>query len=108
MAFLRWLVTAVIAVLVLGFTLSNLERVDVHLTPFHDPYILPLYFVILGSIAVGFIWGGILVWMNASVSRKEAKQYKKKAERLEKELEEEREARAIRTSEIIEAEVTDV
>lgn len=105
MAFFRWIVTAIIALLVLGFTLSNLEKVDVHLTPFHDPYILPLYFVILGSLAVGFIWGGLLVWLNASPARRDARQARKKLDRLEKEVEEEREAREAKKQDAIDAQI---
>ena len=86
----RWLVTATVALIVLGFTLSNLESTSVQLTPFHAPFTLPLYFVILGSLSVGFIWGGLLVWINGAHTRKDLRQAKKQIKALETEIEDEK------------------
>ncbi|MAQ71640.1 MAG: hypothetical protein CL565_05555 [Alphaproteobacteria bacterium] len=91
MVLLRWFITVVITIAVLGFTLSNLEQVDVQLTPFTGSYTLPLYFLILGSVALGFIWGGLLVWLNTYPQRRDGQKAKKRVDKLEKELDEERE-----------------
>ena len=98
MVLLRWFITVVITLAVLGFTLSNLEQVDVQLTPFTGSYTLPLYFLILGSVALGFIWGGLLVWLNTYPQRREGQKAKKRVDKLEKELDDEREQKKNVTS----------
>ncbi|MGE4313994.1 MAG: lipopolysaccharide assembly protein LapA domain-containing protein [Pseudobdellovibrionaceae bacterium] len=85
-ALIRWLFTALIALAVLAFTLANLNSVDVALTPVTPPLSLPLYFVILGSTVLGFIWGAVLVWLNGWPTRRALKAEKKKSAALDKEL----------------------
>lgn len=85
-ALIRWLFTALVALAVLAFTLANLNAVDVALTPFTPSLSLPLYFVILGSTVLGFVWGAVLVWLNGMPTRRALRQEKKKTAALEKEM----------------------
>jgi len=47
---------------------------------------VPLYAVILGGAAIGFLAGGFLVWMNMGPLRKERRHQKREIKLLEKEI----------------------
>ncbi|MGB1077743.1 MAG: lipopolysaccharide assembly protein LapA domain-containing protein [Bdellovibrionales bacterium] len=90
MGILRWFVTFVVSLLVLAFSVSNLELVGVRWSPFHPSYDLPLYAVILAALSLGFFWGGLMVWFSGSKTRSNLRQANKDIKRLEKDVEEAR------------------
>jgi len=90
MGILRWLVTFVVSVTVIVFSISNLESVGIHWSPFHPAYNLPLYAIILAALSLGFFWGGLMVWFGGSKTRTALRQTNKDIKRLEKDVEEAR------------------
>lgn len=91
MGLLRWIPGFFLATLAVLFAVNNREAVIVHWSPMHDPLTLPLYIVVLGLTAIGFITGGLITWLNMLPLRFELRKEKKRArefeERLEKEIE---------------------
>ncbi len=100
MGILRWFITFVISVIVLAFSISNLEIVGVHWSPFHPSYDLPLYAVILAALSLGFFWGGLMVWFSGSAVRTNLRKSKKDIKRLEKDVEEARKTSSTSTTAI--------
>lgn len=90
MGILRWFFTFVVSVIVLMFSISNLDIVAVNWSPFHPSYDLPLYAVILAALSLGFFWGGVMVWFSGSAARTKLRQTTKDIKRLETDLEEAR------------------
>ena len=88
MGILRWFITFIVSIVVLAFSVSNLELVSVFWSPFHPPYELPLYAIILAALSLGFFWGGIMVWFSGSRARTKLRQSTKDIKRLEKDLDE--------------------
>ncbi len=86
MTLLRSLIGFAIAIAAAAFAIANRQVVDVIYSPIHDPVSLPLYLIVLGLTALGFILGGIFVWMSMGHLRKTKRQQKKLIKTLEKEL----------------------
>ena len=82
----HWLVTAPLALLLIDFAVSNLERVPVGLWPFSDIVLAPLYLVVLVALLVGFLFGEFVAWINGRHGRREARRRARRIEALEREL----------------------
>lgn len=87
MAFIRFIFGMVFTVLVATFAVLNRYSVDVVFTPVSDVVTLPFYIVFLGALFVGFMFGGVLVWLNGGRVRSEKRKQKREIKLLEKEIE---------------------
>ncbi len=83
----KWLLTFPIAVLVVFFSVMNMALAPLSWSPFHADIELPVFAIILGAFGIGFLWGGFIVWLNASPVRKKIKEQRKQIKKLEKEIE---------------------
>ena len=87
MSFLRWIIGFIITVCVAGFAAMNRDSISVIWHPLDaSSLMLPLYIVVLGSMGLGFIFGGAVVWMNGSKVRRDKRKQKKEIRLLEKEI----------------------
>ena len=86
MRLVHWLVTAPVAVVAVVFAVSNLDRVPVGLWPFSDVLVMPLYLLVLGALALGFLCGELVAWLNGGRWRREARRRQRRIEALEREL----------------------
>lgn len=88
MAVLRFLFGIVITVCIAVFAVLNRDAISVTWNPFFDDsaVMLPIYVLVLASMAFGFILGGLLVWINASNLRKEKRRQKRDIKLLETEV----------------------
>lgn len=103
-ALLRWCLSVVIMVGVILFTFANRERIPVQLHPFHEPYDVFSFVLALGALAIGFVFGGVMVWLNSAEIRADRRKQKKRIKELEKELGKAREKEsAIDTATLIES-----
>ena len=86
MRFLFWLVAAPVALLAIAFAVSNYDPVQVGLWPLSDVLVMPLYLVVLGALALGFIAGELVAWINGGRWRREARRRQRRIDSLEREL----------------------
>jgi uncharacterized integral membrane protein len=87
MKIIRWIVGFAFAVLAIAFAITNRQDVSVNWSPFHTPVEGPLYLLVLSLMAIGFLTGGLIVWINTIPLRRKSRQMKKRIQALEKELE---------------------
>lgn len=87
MAIIRFIIGLVFTVLVASFAVMNRFSVDLVWSPVNDSISLPFYVVLLGSLLVGFLFGGVLVWINGGSVRSEKRKQKREIKILEKEIE---------------------
>ncbi len=82
-----WLITLPVAVLVVLFTVGNLEPVIVKLWPL--PWIVeaPLYLLVLVCLLIGFILGGGVAWLSGGRRRRQARELAERNAALRRELE---------------------
>jgi len=83
---MRWIIGFVMAVCIAGFAVFNRAVVSVVWSPIHDPVTMPLYLTALGALVVGFLFGGVTVWLNMASVRREKRQQKKELKVMEKEI----------------------
>lgn len=88
MAILRWIVGLVVVIVVAVFALLNRGVFNFYWSPFpaDDPVALPVYIIVLGAMAVGFVLGALMVWFNESSARSEKRRQKKEIKILQKEV----------------------
>jgi putative membrane protein len=70
------------------FVLSNTEPVKIGIWPTDYSVNLPLSLAILGSMAVAFFLGALIVWMSELGQRRRARQAERKVRLLEAKIEE--------------------
>ena len=83
---LSWVVTAPITLLVVLFSVSNLEPVTLRLLPFPFDMTLPIWALTLIELFVGFLLGAIVTWIGDRKRRRDARQLAKRVTELEKTL----------------------
>lgn len=87
---LRSVLSILVTVAAVLFAIVNRDMAPFVFSPFHEPLSLPVSFIALGGVAVGFLIGGLVVWFNGAEIRKERRLQKKLMKELEKELMKER------------------
>jgi uncharacterized integral membrane protein len=86
MAFLRWILSLVIALAAVLFALANRDDVSFVWSPFHESVQLPVFVPVLIALLVGFMAGGFVVWVNAAPVRAERRKQRRVITKLEEEL----------------------
>ncbi|MCQ8782196.1 lipopolysaccharide assembly protein LapA domain-containing protein [Mangrovibrevibacter kandeliae] len=81
-----------LAILLVVFCVANREAVTVSLDPIgtmpHFAFAAPLFVLLIGSICIGIVLGGIGAWLGQSHHRRNAWTRKHEVERLRREVEE--------------------
>lgn len=97
--FVLGLLVVPLAVVLIALAIANRKPVTLTLDPFGGAesmlaFDLPLFFLLLSAFAVGLIVGGFATWLgqgkwrrNARAQSREAREWHRQADRLEKELE---------------------
>ena len=86
MAVIRWIFALPIIVICVYMALSNRESIDFIYSPLNEPISIPLYYLLLLALAIGFVLGAILTWINGGKTRKERREQKKTIKSMQKEL----------------------
>ena len=97
MAFIRWIIGFIITVAIATFAAMNLQHVDVVFNTLDEEQTisLPLYVIMMGSLVLGFVFGGLTVWFNEGKNRREKRKAKKEVKSLEKTVHELKENRFV-------------
>ncbi len=83
---LSWIVTLPLLLVVVVFSVANLHRVAVKLWPLGWYAEVPLSWLLLGTLFVGFLAGALVAWLSAHKSRQRAREQRSKSSRLEREV----------------------
>jgi uncharacterized integral membrane protein len=81
-----WVVTALVALLLVVFAVSNRESVTVTFWPLPVLIEAPLYLVVLLATLLGFLFGEVVAWIGGRRWRRHARQRRRRVEALEREL----------------------
>jgi len=81
---ISWIIMAPVAVLVVLLSISNRDRITLSLDPLPYSFDLPVVAVILGAVAVGFIWGAFAAWASGAKTRGLSRQRRYQAEQAER------------------------
>ncbi len=83
---LSWIVTLPLLLVVVVFSVANLHRVAVKLWPLGWYAEVPLSWLLLGTLFVGFLAGALVAWLSAHKSRQRAREQRSKSSHLEREV----------------------
>ena len=86
MRFLAWLIGLPLAVVATVFAVANRQAVSFDLWPLPFGVELPAYLAVLGPLGLGLGLGAALVWISGTSARLRARQDRKRAESLERQL----------------------
>ena len=91
--YLSWILTLPLTVLAISFAVSNLTPVQLALWPLVGTIEVPAFTLVLVTLVVGFFAGGLTVWLGQHPHRRAARQHQARADRLQKELDNNRPAK---------------
>jgi uncharacterized integral membrane protein len=83
---LSWVVTAPIALLVILFAVSNLDKVTLHLWPLPFDMTIWIWALTLIELFVGFLLGAIVTWIADRRRRRETRLLSRRVAELEQQL----------------------
>ena len=86
MKHLSWIVTLPLTLLVVFFAVSNRTPVEIDLFPLPWRPVLPAYLLVLGSLFLGFLIGGVVAWIAAAPRRRRTRRLAVEADVLSREL----------------------
>ena len=86
MKLIHWLVTLPLAIIIVLFAVSNRDGVTVTFWPIPVAIEAPLYLIVLLALAVGFLVGELVAWINGRHHRRHARRRARRIEELEREL----------------------
>ncbi len=90
MKHISWLVTLPVTLAVVVFAVSNRTPVEIDLFPMPWHPVLPAYLLVLGSLFLGFLIGGVVAWLAGARQRRRARRLAIEADLLSRELAEAR------------------
>jgi lipopolysaccharide assembly protein A len=79
-----WLLVLVLSLVIIVFAVSNRQAVELDIWVYQTPPV-PLFAVALIGIFIGFIWGGLVAWINAGKHRQRARDLYRRVEADERE-----------------------
>ena len=94
MILIRWFLTLPVVIVTVAFCVANPQNISVTWSPVHPVADIPLYAIGLGAMALGFVWGVLLMALQAFQLRLQARRQRKQIEKLETQLAEHKETRA--------------
>ncbi|MFQ6017231.1 MAG: LapA family protein [Kiloniellaceae bacterium] len=80
------MLTLPVTVVVVVFAAANRDRVEIDLWPLENSVNPPLFVVILGSLLVGLLAGGMIVWLSANKARRDGRKAQRRAAELERDV----------------------
>ena len=86
--FLKFLVLAPLAVIFLSFDMANRQNVTISFDPFNTgdfplpQVVLPLFLVLIGTLMLGVLLGGVATWMRQGRYRRAARDARRSTEIL--------------------------
>ena len=86
MTITRWIVALPLIVGAVLFALAHPDPVSVTWNPFEEAVQLPLYFVALAFLGIGFLLGAFIAWLGMGKVRRERRQQRKTIKKLEKDI----------------------
>ncbi len=86
MRFIYWSITALIALVVVVFAVSNRAMVTLTLFPLPAALDAPLYLVVIAAGALGFLVGALVAWIGAGKHRRDARLLRQRIERLQRDM----------------------
>ncbi|MGH7072793.1 MAG: lipopolysaccharide assembly protein LapA domain-containing protein [Stellaceae bacterium] len=86
MRYVYWAVTALIALVLVLFAVSNRTGVSLTLFPVPAKLEAPLYLVVLVTLVVGFLLGEAAAWIGGARRRAEARDLRRRHDRLQREM----------------------
>ena len=85
-ALVKFLVTVFFVVVLLWMSIINRESFEFSIYPFFPIDIsLPLPFIMMLCVFIGFVWGGLIVWLNGGRTRSEVRKLRREVKNFEKE-----------------------
>jgi len=86
MRWLSWILFLPLGVAVIIFSVSNRTVTKVDLWPFGFIVELPVFAIVLASLLLGFVLGGIAAWMSGTKNRRKARAAKHEAASAKRDL----------------------
>jgi uncharacterized integral membrane protein len=83
---LYWVVTALVALVLVVFAVSNRATVNLSFWPSATVIEAPLYLFTIVTLFVGFVLGELAAWINGGKRRRETRELRRRVERLDREL----------------------
>jgi uncharacterized integral membrane protein len=83
---LSFIITLPVTLVILVFALSNRGPIGLTLWPFDATIDLPIYLVVLGSLLVGFLLGGLIAWVAGVRVRRQARRLRQETRRQAAEI----------------------
>lgn len=91
---LSWIISIPLLLIGVVFAVVNRQNVDVLIWPFGIELQAPLFLVILLALFLGFLIGGLLVWVSTQATqRRQKRQQNEKLRALERQIEDLRRGR---------------
>jgi lipopolysaccharide assembly protein A len=84
--FIYWSITALVALVVVVFAVSNRAMVTLTLFPLPAALDAPLYLVVIAAVALGFLVGALVAWVGAGKHRRDARLLRQRIERLQRDM----------------------
>jgi uncharacterized integral membrane protein len=84
--FVYWFITALVALVVVVFAVSNRASVTLGLFPLPAALEAPLYLVVIVALLIGFLVGALVAWINAGRHRAEARTLRRRIDRLQRDV----------------------
>lgn len=87
MKLIGWIVIALVGVVFVAFATHNYHVAAVNLWPAPLELSLPVYGLVFGGIALGFLGGALVAWLAGGKGRRKTREIRRTARQLERRVE---------------------
>lgn len=87
MKLIGWIVIGLVGILFIVFSTHNYHVAEVNLWPAPLALSLPIYGLVFGGIALGFLGGALVAWLAGGKGRRKTREIRRTARQLERQVE---------------------